>query len=182
MHPPWMPWKWYTESGERFTLATVNGCGGIVVANVKQTIPRKATTAPTAVQRWMVMGMFEGLVLILLGFIAGFLVAWYIIRAESKDEIKKIEPTLVIREEKNIMTANAEFSIPESDMLYNISSKWIEGELSHKLAEEIWKYAMVNMIVDKRNMLRTYRAKLKVVDMGQLNPFCSYDERRVDNG
>jgi hypothetical protein len=124
--------------------------------------------------------MLNILGLILLGFIAGFLAAWYIIRAESKDEIKMIDPP-VIREERNVVIANAEFSIPEEDLRIPVSSKWIEGELSHKLAEEIWKYAMVAKTVDGRNMLHTYRAVLRVVDMGQLNPFCSYGERK-DNG
>ena len=114
---------------------------------------------------------------ILLGFIAGFTGAWYIIRAESKDEIKKIDPP-VIREKRNIVIADAEFSIPEEDLLIPVSSKWIEGELSHKLAEKIWKYAMVTKAVDAKNMLHTYRAVLRVVDMGQLNPFCFYGERK----
>lgn len=114
---------------------------------------------------------------ILLGFIAGFTGAWCIIRAESKDEIKKIDPP-AIREKRNIVIADAEFPIPEEDLLIPVSSKWIEGELSHKLAEKIWKYAMVTKTVDARNMIHTYRAVLRVVDMGQLNPFCSYGERK----
>ena len=121
--------------------------------------------------------MFEWLGLILLGFITGILAAWYIIRAESKDEIKKIEPPM-IREERNIVTANAEVSILETDLFGPVNSKWIEYDLSNKLAEEIWKYAMVTKTVDRKNMMYTYKAKLRVVDMGQLNPFCSYGERR----
>lgn len=113
------------------------------------------------------------LFLMLLGFIAGFLAAWYIIRAESKDEIEKIEQPILFREEKNIVIANAEISIPECELLHPVSSKWVESELSHKLAEEIWKYAMVSRMVDKRNMCHTYRARLQVVDMGQMNPFYS---------
>ena len=122
--------------------------------------------------------MFDGLILIMLGFIAGFLAAWWIIRSESKDEIKKIAPQILFANEKNIVIANAEFSVPITDMLYPVSSRWIACELSHKLADEIWKYAMVTRMDDRRNMCHTYRAKVQVVDMGQLNPFCSYGERR----
>ena len=122
--------------------------------------------------------MFDGFILILLGFVAGFLAAWLIIRSESKDEIKKIEPPILFREEKNIVIANAEFSVPITDMLYPASDRWIAGELSHKLAEEIWKYAMVTFTDEHRNMCRTFRAKLQVIDMGRLNPLCSYGERR----
>lgn len=122
--------------------------------------------------------MLDGLILIMLGFIAGFLAAWWIIRSESKDEIKKIAPQILIANEKNIVIANAEVPVPYEDMIHPLSSRWIEGELSHKLAEEIWQYAMVTMMDDKRNMCHTYRARLQVIDMGKLNPFCSYGERR----
>ena len=122
--------------------------------------------------------MLDGLILIMLGFIAGFLAAWWIIRSESKDEIKKIDSPILFREERNIVIANAEFSVPITDMLYPVSNRWIAGELSHKLADEIWKYADVTTIDDHRNLCRTFRAKLQVVDMGRLNPLCSYGERR----
>lgn len=122
------------------------------------------------------MGMYECLGLILIGFIAGFLAAWHIVRSESKDEIEKFDPPILFSEEKNIVIANAEIHIPQEDFLYPLSSKFIERELSNKLAEEIWKYAMVTMDVDKRNMCNTYRARLRVIDMGQLNPLCG--ERR----
>lgn len=125
--------------------------------------------------------MLEWVVFPLFAFIAGSVATWFLLRDENEEEIKMIEPPLVIREEKRIVIANAEFAVPDEDMPYPVSSKWIEGELSHKLAEQIWKYAMVSMTVDKRNLCHIYRANLQVVDNGQLNPFCSYGERRTDN-
>ena len=125
--------------------------------------------------------MIERIIFILIGFITGLSAAQLIcLTREVKEDIKMYQPPVLFSENKNVVTAKAEFSIPQEDMLYPVSSKWIEGELSHKLAEEIWKYAMVNKTVDKRNMTHTYRACLKVVDMGQLNPFC-YGERDGDS-
>ena len=124
--------------------------------------------------------MFDGFILILLGFVTGFTLAWYIIRSESKDEIKKIDSPILFREERNIVIASAEFSVPITDMLYPLSNRWIASELSHKLADEIWKYAVVTMMDDHRNMCRTFEAKLQVLDMGRLNPLCSYGERKGD--
>ena len=57
-----MPWKWCMGGGERLTLVVVNGCGVTSVTNAKQIVPEQVTTAPTAVQRWMVMGMREKLI------------------------------------------------------------------------------------------------------------------------
>jgi hypothetical protein len=124
------------------------------------------------------MRMFEWMGFVILGFAAGLLATLLINHINSEDEIEKIEPQHIIREEKNIVIANAEFSIPKEDMLYPVSGKWLEGELSHKLAEEIWKYAYVSRTDDRRTGQFIYRARLQVVDMGQLNPFCSYGERR----
>ena len=127
------------------------------------------------------MAMYEWIGYVLIGFVAGLAVAQIIcLTREVKEDVKMYQPPVFLSEEKNVVTANAEFSMLETDMLYPVSNKWLEGELSHKLAEEIWKYAMVQMTVDKRNMTRIYRAKLKVVDMGQLNPFCSYGEKVGD--
>ena len=122
--------------------------------------------------------MLECIGLIAMGFVAGTVATWLVLRDENEEEIRKIEPPLVIREEKNIVIATAEFLVPEEDLLYPVSGKWIEGELSNKLAEEIWKYAIVNKTVDKRNMTHTYRAALQVIDNGQMNPFYYYRERR----
>lgn len=125
------------------------------------------------------MVMAKVIMYVLIGFVSGLTVAQLIyLTREVKEDIKMYQPPILFSEEKNVVIAKAEFSIPEVDVLYPVSSKWIEGELSHKLAEEIWKYAMVNKTVDKRNMAHIYRACLKVVDMGQLNPFCPYEERR----
>ena len=127
--------------------------------------------------------MFEWIGYVLIGFVSGLAVAQIIyLTREVKEDIKMYQPPVLFSEEKNVVTASAEFSMPETDMLYPVSSKWIESQLSYKLAEEIWKYAMVQMMEDKRNMTLTYRARLKVVDMGQLNPLCSYGERKEEDG
>jgi hypothetical protein len=52
--------------GERLTLALANGCGEMNVTNARQITLEQATTAPTAVQRWMVMGMADFLARLLL--------------------------------------------------------------------------------------------------------------------
>jgi hypothetical protein len=98
------------------------------------------------------------------------------LKEEREIEIKRIDPPTIRGVEGRIVTAFAEFSIPEEELLYPVSEKWVEAEIQHKLAEEIWRYAMVCRCVNPREMMHTFQAKIQVVDNGQLNPFCRYEE------
>ena len=57
MPPPWMPWKWCMGGGD--SLVRTDGMMPMCVPNVARWLWMTATTAPTAVQRWMVMGMYD---------------------------------------------------------------------------------------------------------------------------
>ena len=59
MHPPWMPWKWCMGGG--FSQNPVTGFA-VIAWQMWLYIAGIETTAPTAVQRWMVMGMREKLI------------------------------------------------------------------------------------------------------------------------
>ena len=61
LHPPLMPWKWYTEIGywsEHQTESLIVSIAlSVTMISIILAYQQPIDTAPTAVQRWMVMGM-----------------------------------------------------------------------------------------------------------------------------
>ena len=121
--------------------------------------------------------MLENIFLILFGFIAG-IVFTFIVLPSEKEEIKMIDPPPMIREEKKPIFVWVEHEIPDEDMLYPVSEKYVESQLQNKLAEGIWRYAIVTREYNKRDMIHRFRVSLQVIDNGHMNPFTWRKERQ----
>ena len=64
MPPPWMPWKWCMGGGYIKVLGTLSVLSATISLHISVKLK---TTAPTAVQRWMVMGMYKSPIEIIYG-------------------------------------------------------------------------------------------------------------------
>lgn len=127
--------------------------------------------------------MIENIVIAIVAFIAGIVFVLILSSSEKEEaiEIKKIDPLPVIREEKNVVFAFAEVEIPEEYLIHHGCDNQVKEDLKNKLADEIWKYAIVSTKFDHKWMMRSYRARLQVIDNGNMNPLCDYVERKFTN-
>ena len=123
--------------------------------------------------------MIENIVLLVLGFIAGMVFILVVLPAEKEEmKIEQIQPIPVIHKmDYPIRTVYAEYAVPMEYLIAPLDSRMISDRLKDKLSDEIWKYSMVTQEINRREMFYKYKAVLKVVDMGNMNPLCPGRER-----
>lgn len=110
--------------------------------------------------------------LIAIGFVAGML--FYHFFLEEEEKIEQLPPKPIYLDERRIITANAAFDLPMADLANGVSGRYVQGEIMYELAKQVWPYAVV-VIEDSRLFgVRRYHAQVKVVDMGNLNPFVEW--------
>ena len=115
--------------------------------------------------------------LIAIGFVAGML--FYHFFLEEEEKIEQLPPKPITLGERRIVTVNTMFMIPLGDIADGVSKEYIQKNIAHELAKQIWPYAIVCAEDNGMYQERIYHARVKVVDMGQLNPFA---ERRAEDG
>lgn len=90
-------------------------------------------------------------------------------REEEKRECIYTAP-IFHEESREVVTVTALTKIP-NEFLVNDPCRAVM-ELKYELGEAVWRYANVRRIYDPIELMAQFQADLKIVDMGNLNPFC----------